>query len=402
MATELYRKVRSAQLAAFKRRMPEGKRGVEFECGGRTYVAAIRRLTPLECMRLQTVPESYEFVTSDTQTYKGLGNGWSIETVKHIFGYIPEERRKRGLKVLSLFDGISGGQMALRGIGAKVDLYLASEIDRHAIANTQHNYPDTVQLGSVTELDVDEIVEKYGVPDLLIGGSPCQSFSFSGKMKGMSTKGGEEVYTLGRYMELKSEGFEFEGQSYLFWEYMRVLTELRRHNPDIMFFLENVKMQERWERCLSHAIGVRGVHINSALVSAQQRNRIYWTNIRTRTVAGDGLFHDAGDPFAWPPLVSDIPQPDDRGITIGDILEEGADERYYLKDETVARLMERTDKAKLQSHLAEPQVSVGEALAYMDGHSEYYGLTEEEKRSVAVTGYEMEKRRLHGKGVSDG
>lgn len=321
IARDIYRKVKEKQLKEFQERMPENKQGVEFEANGVKYMAAIRRLTPQECAELQTMPHDYEFVTSETQQYKGLGNGWNIETIKHIFSFIPKIKLNN-LKVLSLFDGISGGQVSLRGIGANITTYLASEIDKHAIANTMHNFPNTIQLGSVTELNVDDIVEKYGVPDILIGGSPCQSFSFSGKMKGMSTKSGEEIYALERYLELKSQGFQFEGQSYLFWEYMRILTELRKYNPDIYFFLENVKMLEKWERCLSHAIGVRGIHINSALVSAQNRRRIYWTNIKTKPVAGEGLFYDESDPFAWPPLEVDIPQPEDRGIVIKDILQE--------------------------------------------------------------------------------
>ena len=95
----------------------------------------------------------------------------------------------------------------------------------------------------------------------------------------MATKENEKILSLDRYLELKEQGFEFEGQSYLFWEYMRILTELRKHNPDIKFLLENVKMKKEWERVLTEAIGVLGVHINSALVSAQNRKRIYWTNI---------------------------------------------------------------------------------------------------------------------------
>lgn len=273
-------------------------------------------------------------------------------------------------------------------------MYLASEIDKHAISNTQHNFPNTIQLGSVTDIDVDELVNKYGVPDMLIGGSPCQSFSFSGKMKGMSTKSGEEIYTLDKYLELKKQGFEFEGQSYLFWEYMRILTELRKYNPNIYFLLENVKMLEKWERCLSHAIGVRGVHINSALVSAQNRRRIYWSNIRTRQAEGDSLFYDDSDPFAWPPLVTDIPQPEDKGFVIKDVLQEEAGEKYYLKDETVAKLIERTDKNKLKDYLLEPQVSIEEAMEYMNTHEEYVALSDFDKKMLAQTGYRLEKQRL--------
>lgn len=353
------------------------------------------------------MPADYEFCTSETQQYRCLGNGWTIEVIKHIFGFLPEDTKK-SMIVLSLFDGMSCGQIALREIGANVTTYLASEIDKYAIANTQHNFPNTVQLGSVTDLNIEEIVEKYGMPDILIGGSPCQSFSFSGKMKGMSTKSGEEIYTLEHYLELKRHGFEFEGQSYLFWEYMRILTELRKYNPNIYFLLENVKMLEKWERCLSNAIGVRGVHINSALVSAQQRKRIYWSNIRTKQVENGKLFSDEedNDPFAWPNIATDIPQPEDRGLVIRDILQDNTGEKYYLKDETTTKLIDRTDKNKLKDYLLEPQVSVSEALAYMDTHSDYEGFTSEEKRDIATLGYELEKQRLftnyYGEGVSNG
>ena len=92
----------------------------------------------------------------------------------------------------------------------------------------------------------------------------------------MTTTENEEIYTLEKYLKLKSEGFQFEGESYLFWEYMRILTDIRKYNPDVKFLLENVEMGSKWERVLSEAIGIFGVHINSALVSAQNRKRIYW------------------------------------------------------------------------------------------------------------------------------
>lgn len=108
IARDIYRKVKEKQLKEFQERMPENKQGVEFEANGVKYVAAIRRLTPQECAELQTMPHDYEFVTSETQQYKGLGNGWNIETIKHIFSFIPKIKLNN-LKVLSLFDGISGG-----------------------------------------------------------------------------------------------------------------------------------------------------------------------------------------------------------------------------------------------------------------------------------------------------
>ena len=230
--------------------------------------------------------------------------------------------------VLSLFDGMSCGQIALRDMGIIPEVYYASEIDKFAIAQTQLNFPETIQLGSVTELDAT----KLGHIDLLIGGSPCQSFSFAGKRVGMATTDKEEIYTLDRYLELKRGGFQFEGQSYLFWEYMRILNEVRQTNPDVLFLLENVEMGKKWEKILSDAIGIQGVHINSALVSAQTRKRIYWTNIRTRIQ----------DMFGTP--VSDIPLPKDRNIYLKDILLDEVDEKYYVKQEVIDKIIKHKER----------------------------------------------------------
>mgnify|MGYP006266290119 CR=1 FL=1 len=219
------------------------------------------------------------------------------------------------MNVLSLFDGMSCGQQALERVGIKVDNYFASEIDKHAIKVTMANYPNTKQLGSVVNVD------GYSLPkiDLLIGGSPCQSFSFAGKRKGMSTKDEQEVLSLEHYLELKDQEYEFEGQSYLFWEYMRLLNEVKPK----YFFLENVMMGEKWERVLSKAIGVNPIMINSSLVSAQNRQRLYWTNIGMKP---GGLFGD---------LESIIQQPKDLGILLKDILEDEVDEKYNLSEKMI-------------------------------------------------------------------
>jgi len=218
------------------------------------------------------------------------------------------------MNVLSLFDGMSCGQQALDRLGVKVDNYFASEIDKYAIKVTMANYPNTIQLGSVTEVD------GYSLPkiDLLIGGSPCQSFSFAGKRKGMSTKDEQEILTLEHYLQLKADGYEFEGQSYLFWEYMRLLNECK----PTYFLLENVMMGEKWEKVLSKAIGVKPIMINSALLSAQNRQRLYWTNIGMQP---SGLFGD---------LESIIQQPKDKGILLKDILQTEVDEKYFLTEKS--------------------------------------------------------------------
>ena len=219
------------------------------------------------------------------------------------------------MNVLSLFDGMSCGQQALERAGIKVDNYFASEIDKYAIQVTMANYPNTIQLGSVVN------VMGGGLPkiDILIGGSPCQSFSFAGKRKGMSTKDEQEILILEHYLKLKSEGFEFEGQSYLFWEYMRILNEVKPK----YFLLENVMMGEKWEKVLSKAIGVKPIMINSALVSAQNRQRLYWTNIGLKP---QGLFGD---------LESIIEQPKENKILLKDILEKEIDSKYYLTGKAI-------------------------------------------------------------------
>jgi DNA (cytosine-5)-methyltransferase 3A len=223
------------------------------------------------------------------------------------------------MNVLSLFDGMSCGQQALDRLGIKVDNYFASEIDKYAIQVTMANYPNTIQLGSVVNVDGHSLPKI----DLLMGGSPCQSFSFAGKRKGMSTKCETEILTLEHYLELKADGYEFEGQSYLFWEYMRLLNECK----PTYFLLENVEMGEKWEKVLSKAIGVNGIHINSALVSAQNRKRIYWTNIGLEP---SGLFGD---------LESIITQPKDQGILLKDVLEKEVDEKYFLSEKNIEALL---------------------------------------------------------------
>lgn len=217
------------------------------------------------------------------------------------------------MNVLSLFDGMSCGQIALTNLGCFPDKYYASEVDKFAIQQTRHVFPDTIHIGDVTRVDVSKL-DKI---DLIIGGSPCQSFSFAGKQAGMATTENIEITDLDQYLDLKIMGFEFTGQSYLFWEYMRVLTEVRKYNPDVKFLLENVVMSKKWEAVLTNAIGVDPVKINSNLVSAQNRKRLYWTNI------------------------AQITQPEDEGIFIRDILEDDVDEKYYLSQKAIEGIINR-------------------------------------------------------------
>lgn len=219
---------------------------------------------------------------------------------------------KQGLTVLSLFDGISCGRLGLQRAGVPVDTYYASEIEKSSIEVTMHNFPDTVQIGDVRNVDVRQLPPI----DLLIGGSPCTNLSFAGNMVGCMTKSREKVTTLERYMELKEQGFRFEGYSYLFWEYVRILRDIQAYNPEVLFFLENVVMAKEWEEVFTKTLSVEPVKLNSSLVSAQNRVRLYWTNI----------------PY--------FGEPKDKGILLKDILEEttwndnhpGAVRGRYKKD----------------------------------------------------------------------
>lgn len=195
--------------------------------------------------------------------------------------------------VLSLFDGMSCGRLALERAGLPVEIYYSSEVDKYAIEVANKNYPvdKWTRLGDVRGVDSSIFPEV----DLLIGGSPCQSFSFAGKREGMATECSIEITTLEQYLKLRAENFEFKGQSYLFWEYMRILKEVKPK----YFLLENVVMSKKWEAILTEAIGVEPIMINSALVSAQNRKRLYWTNI------------------------PNVEQPEDRGLVLNDILEDG-------------------------------------------------------------------------------
>lgn len=164
------------------------------------------------------------------------------------------------MNVLSLFDGMSCGQIALNRAGIVYDKYYASEIDKHAIKVTQHNYPNTKQLGDVTKITTQNAPKI----DLLIGGSPCQGFSFAGKQLNFD-----------------------DPRSALFFEYVRLLKELKPK----WFLLENVVMKQEYQDIISEHLGVKPIMINSALVSAQNRKRLYWTNIPNITQPEDkGLF----------------------------------------------------------------------------------------------------------------
>ena len=176
------------------------------------------------------------------------------------------------MNVLSCFDGMSCGRIALERLGIKVDNYYASEVDKYAIQIAKKNYPDTIHVGDVTKVTAADIPHKI---DLLIGGSPCQGFSFAGKQLNFD-----------------------DPRSKLFFEFVRLYKELKPK----YFLLENVRMKQESQDVISEYLGVEPIAINSNLVSAQNRYRLYWTNI---------------------PVVG---QPIDKGIMLKDILLDDAEE----------------------------------------------------------------------------
>ena len=209
------------------------------------------------------------------------------------------------MNVLSLFDGMSCGQIALEKLGIPVNKYFAAEIDKYAIQVAKKNYPDMVHLGDVKELWVttDLDTKDKGILDdgeihkidLLIGGSPCQGFSFAGKQLNFD-----------------------DPRSQLFFEYVRLLKALKPK----YFLMENVKMKKESMDIITEYLGVEPIEINSNLVSAQNRKRLYWTNIPM-----EGL-------------------PEDKGIMLNDILEpvEQIDDAYYYSDKSIAYMERGNDK----------------------------------------------------------
>lgn len=194
------------------------------------------------------------------------------------------------MNVLSLFDGMSCGRIALDRVGIKVTNYFASEIDKHAIKVSQHNWDDITHIGDVTKISFAEGVLytevgefQVGSIDLVIAGSPCQGFSMAGKQL----------------------AFDDE-RSKLYFVFERILKEIQAENPEVKFLLENVKMKQEYKDVISERLGVNPVAINSNLVSAQNRYRLYWTNI------------------------CEITQPQDKGILLKDILQDVVDSKYSI------------------------------------------------------------------------
>jgi len=196
------------------------------------------------------------------------------------------------IKVLSLFNGMNCIGLALHSLGVEFELYV-SEIDKYANKVSNTLFPNTIELGDVTKIDINSLPAF----DLVVGGSPCQGFSQAGNGK----------------------AFEHE-ESKLFFEFLRILKSCKEANPNLKWLLENVRpKKQEWAHRISLYMGIEPVIINSALLSAQNRLRYYWTNIGTSTANLFGI-EEPG-----------IKQPKDKGILLKDILELEVDEKFYMK-----------------------------------------------------------------------
>jgi DNA (cytosine-5)-methyltransferase 3A len=202
------------------------------------------------------------------------------------------------MNVLSLFNGMNTGRQALENVGIKVNKYYSSEIKPYAIELTQYHFPDTIQLGDVTkwkEWDID-----WKSIDLVLSGSPCQDLSSAGKRAGINGK-----------------------NSSLFFTFVEILEHIKSLNPNVLFLQENVGSASKLDvGIMSRALGLYPVRINSSLVTAQKRDRYYWTNIKTKETIFD--------------IVTDIPQPNDKEIFLKDVIYV-QDNNKYLSEEQINR-----------------------------------------------------------------
>lgn len=210
--------------------------------------------------------------------------------------------------VLGTFDGISCGQIALNKANVKYGTYFASEIDKYAISIAKYNYPETVHLGNIKHINPDDLPKI----DLLFGGFPCQGFSYIGDQLGFD-----------------------DPRSKLFFDLIKLKEKL---NPKYFLF-ENVNMKNRDIDTISRICGVDPIAINSSLVSAQNRPRLYWTNIYSEPM---GLLGDY--------LECKIKQPKELGYLMSDILETGVDERYFLTESAVKFYTENSEKQKIDGN----------------------------------------------------
>jgi DNA-cytosine methyltransferase len=238
------------------------------------------------------------------------------------------------MNVLSLFNGMNTGRQALENVGIKVDNYYSSEIKPYAIELTQHHFPDTIQVGDVTkwcEWDID-----WKTIDLVLSGSPCQDLSAAGKRAGINGK-----------------------KSSLFFTFVDILEHIKALNPKVLFLQENVGSASKLDvGIMSRALGVYPVRINSSLLTAQLRDRYYWSNIRTKETMFD--------------VVTDIPQPKDKGIMLQNILESG----YSDKQKSMCLLESNSRPLKTPSKMAKRYFEIGMSNLIFKDDKTYFRVKE--------------------------
>lgn len=227
------------------------------------------------------------------------------------------------IRVLSLFDGMSVGRLVLKRLNIEVKAYYASETDKAAMKVANHNFQDTVQLGDVQNW------QQWGLEwkniNLVMGGSPCQGFSVAGK---------------GRNFD--------DPRSKLLFVFLDILNHIKAVNPSVIFLLENVMMKRDWMETINRLIGVDAVKVNSSLVSAQSRNRLYWSNL-------------------------DITQPTDRHIYLCDILQDESQitPKYYISEKHYAFIQKRHYTRKGMSKIDPDKAVCMTARQYADWNGTY-------------------------------
>ena len=221
------------------------------------------------------------------------------------------------MNVLSLFNGMNCGFMALENLGVKVNKYFASEIDKYANQATKIINPETVFLGDVTKVSYKNGVlywdggQQQTKIDLILAGSPCQGFSFAGKQLNFD-----------------------DDRSRLFFDFIRIKKEIEAENPKLKFLLENVRMSKESEAVISRFCSIEPIFINSKLLSAQSRPRLYWTNIGTNKNNLFGIEQPG------------IKQPKDKGILLKDILQSEVHEKYFLSEKIIKGFYKKNERNK--------------------------------------------------------
>ncbi len=299
------------------------------------------------------------------------------------------------MNILSLFGGIECGRVALNNLGIIPNNYFSSEINISAIKISGRNFPDIEHLGNVIDVDAADLPQI----DLILAGFPCTDLSRAGRQNGFY-----DIDSLEHYLYLKDNNHNFQGQSYLFWEFVRLLNELKPK----YFLLENVIMPAKWRKLITNTLGLHPFELNSSDFSAQSRERLYWTNINIEvpdrisklTVKDildnsvnygwlDGVFVPVGD------FSNDYSA---RTKGIGGLLKENDDSSKYLTNDRYSRLTDfKSDKRVYSIN--------GKAPTMTTSNSSIFKINDRLRRLTV-----LEQERLQGlpdnytrvRGISDG